>query len=115
MATSPYKLDPTQLATSLVALVSSSSMYLTTKKVTVTNVTSSAVTLTVNKVPNGGSAGSTNVLVSALSIPPNTINGGVKEIYELENQILAPGDALQFQAGTASALNLSVAGILQTT
>jgi hypothetical protein len=89
--------------------------YLTTKKVTITNVTAAAVTLTCNKVPSGGSAGAGNVVVSAMTIPANTVNGGIKEIYELENQILAPGDALQFSAGTAAALNLSVAGICQTT
>ncbi len=89
--------------------------YFTSKKVTVSNTSASAVTLTIYKVPSGGTAGSGNLLVGGLTIPANTVNGGVKEIYEAENQIFYQGDTLQAFAGTAAVLNLNVSGIMQTT
>jgi hypothetical protein len=107
-------LNPQLTIAAATYLTAGASTYATTKKVTVTNVTANAVTLTLYKVPNAGTAGATNTLVSAMVIPPNTVNGGVKEIYEAENQTLAPGDTLQALAGTAAALNLNISGIQQT-
>jgi hypothetical protein len=116
MATIPYSIGPVSLtAAAAVYAAAPASNYLTTKKVTVTNISAAAVTFTLYKVPSGGAPLPANLLVTALTIPANTVNGGVKEIYEAENQILNPGDTLQAFAGTAAVLNLSIAGILQTT
>jgi len=115
MATVPYTMQPATLTTSTATYVTCpSNQYLTTKKVTLTNTTASAATATFYKVPSGGTAGTANQIIGAVTIPANTVNGGVKEIYELENQILQAGDTIQALAGTAS-LNLNVSGILQTT
>ena len=116
MATIPYTLEPAVLTAAVLAYVTAPvNTYLTTKKVTVTNTTAASVTLTIYKVPAAGTPIAGNLLVGALVIPGNTVNGGVKEVYEAENQILYPGDTLQAFASAAASLNLNVSGILQTT
>jgi hypothetical protein len=116
MATVPYTLEPVQLPAAVASQVTcGANQYLTTKKVTCTNTTASPIAVTIYKVPSGGSPGATNILVGGMVIPANTVNGGIKEIFEAENQILYPGDSLQAFAGTAAAVNLNVSGILQTT
>lgn len=116
MATTPYTLETTQLgATAGQVLLCPANQYLTTKKVTVTNTTTNPVTITVYKVASGGTPSSSNLLVNGLTIPGSGTNGGVKEIYEVENQTLLAGDSLYAMAGTAAVLNLNVSGILQTT
>lgn len=116
MATVPYTMEPATLTAAAATYVTCpANQYLTTKKVTVTNTSASSVTFSLYKVPSGGTAGTGNLLISGLVIPANSVNGGVKEIYEAENQILQAGDTLQALAGTASVLNLNVSGILQTT
>lgn len=69
-------------------------------KATATNTTVSAATLTVHIVPFGGTASTANMVTSAVSVPA----GAVYEIFELEGQILSPGDFIQMLSGTASAL-----------
>jgi hypothetical protein len=116
MATVPYTMQPAVLTGAVATYVTTPvNQYFTSKKVTVSNTSASAVTLTIYKVPSGGTAGVTNLLIGALTIPGNTVNGGVKEIYEAENQIFQAGDTLQALAGTAAVLNLNVSGIMQTT
>lgn len=116
MATQPYTLEPLQLAASVAAVLTCPvNQYLTTKKVTLTNTSASPVAITLYKVASGGSPTTANLLISGLVIPANTSNGGVKEIYEAENQTLLAGDSLQAFAGTAAVINLNISGILQTT
>jgi hypothetical protein len=116
MATIPYTLETAVLTAGVLAYVTAPvATYLTTKKVTVTNTTGAPVTFTLYKVSAAGAPSAANLLVGALTIPANTVNGGVKEIYEAENQILYPGDTLQAFASAAASLNLNVSGILQTT
>lgn len=116
MATVPYTMQPATLPVAAAVLVTCpANQYLTTKKVTITNPTASPVALTLYKVPSGQAPGAANLLVSGLVIPANTVNGGIKELYEVENQILYAGDTLQGLAGSAGALILNVSGILQTT
>ncbi|MFZ0591498.1 MAG: hypothetical protein WAM39_13620 [Bryobacteraceae bacterium] len=116
MATSPITVQSTQLTTSAATVLTSpAGFWTTTKKVTASNVSSSAVTVTVYKVASGGSAGSTNTLIYQKTIPPNSINGGVVELYEAENQTLAPGDTLQALCSAATSLNINISAIEQTT
>jgi hypothetical protein len=116
MATVPYTMQPTTLgAAAAVVVTCPANQYLTTKKVTLTNQTGSPVAATLYKVPSGGVPSASNLLLSGLVIPANTVNGGIKELYEAENQILYAGDTLQAFAGSAGALNLNISGILQTT
>lgn len=115
MATIPYIMQPATLTATAAAYVTCpQNQILTTKKVTVTNTSANAVTLTLYKVPSGSTPGTGNLLIGALTIPANTVNGGVKELYEAENQMLQPGDTLQALAGTAGVLNLNVSGLTQT-
>ena|SRR6185312_1712785 len=115
MATQPFTIQSIQLATAEAAVLTSpSGFYTTTKKVTVTNVTASATTLTMHKVPSGGTPVDTNMIIDALNVPPNTIAGGSLEIFVAENLTLNPGDTLQAKAGTATAININISGIQQT-
>ena len=115
MATQPFTIQSIQLATAEAAVLTSpSGFYTTTKKVTVANVTTSAATLTMHKVPSGGTPDATNMIIDALNVPPNTIAGGALEIFVAENLTLNPGDTLQTKAGTATAININISGIQQT-
>ena len=115
MATAPFTVQSTQLdITEAAILTSQTGFYTTTKKVTVTNVTTSAATLTMHKVASGDTPADTNMIIDAMNIPPNTIAGGVLEIFVAENQTLNPGDTLQAKAGTAASLNINISGIQQT-
>lgn len=116
MASVPFTVEPAQLTTSPVAyLTAGNGFFPTTKKVTLTNITASVVTCTVYKVPSGDTPGSTNILLDAVNVPPNTVAGGLLELYGVENQTLQPGDALYFEANAATSLNLNISGIQQTT
>jgi hypothetical protein len=75
-------------------------------KFTATNTTIGNVTISVNLVANGGTAGSTNLIVNARSIAPN-------ETYtfpELVGQSLEPSGFISTLAGTASALTIRASG-----
>lgn len=115
MATYTYAIATAALtAVAATYATSPANSTLTLKKVTVTNTSGVAVNVTLYKVPSAGAAGTSNLLASGLTIPPNTVNGGVKEIFEAENQTLLAGETLQALAGTAGVLNLNLAGIIQT-
>ena len=77
------------------------------KKLTVTNSTAGAVSLTVYLVPSAGTAGVTNIVTSAKSIAA----GAVYEAYEAENHVLNPGDTLQAFASAGASLTLRASGI----
>ena len=77
------------------------------KKVTVTNTTSSAQTVTIYLVASGGSAGASNCITSAQTVAANA----VYEAYECENHVLMTGDSIQALASAASSLTLRVSGI----
>lgn len=72
------------------------------KKLTFTNTTGNAIALTVYRVPSGGTADVTNMLINARVI------GGYEtyECFEAEGQSLASGDSLKAFAGTASAITI---------
>lgn len=94
-------------ATTLVTGAANSRTYL--DKITVTNTTGSAVTVTVNVVPSGGSVGAGNVLENSYSIAANTS-------YSFPNivgQILNPGDFLSITP-SATGCNARVSGRVMT-
>lgn len=75
-------------------------------KFTITNNTTQVVQISVNLVPLGGSADSTNLILSARSIAP-------KETYaatELAGQILDNGTYISTLATAANALTIRASG-----
>lgn len=75
-------------------------------KFTATNVTSTNAILTINLVPAGGSAGSSNVVTQTKTIAGNS----TEVLPEQVGQILAAGDAISTLAGTGSAIVIRVSG-----
>lgn len=74
---------------------------------TLTNTTTSVVTATVYAIPSGGSAGSTNTVISAKGIAP----GETYNCPELTGVVLSPAGFLQAQAGAVTAITLMVSGV----
>lgn len=75
-----------------------------------TNVTGSAVTITVFRVPNGGSAGTGNIIIDARSIAAN----GTDLAPELANAVLNAGDTIQAEASAGTAINFFASGFVIT-
>jgi hypothetical protein len=109
MATTNVSLVEGSLLTASAATYYTSPVNTTTliKKLTVTNTTGSAVTVTVNLVPSGGTAQASNTVTPAIAVPA----GRTYEVFEAENHVLAPGDTLQAFAGSAASLTLKGSGI----
>ena len=75
-------------------------------KFTATNYSAGAVTISVNLVTSGGSAGNDNLITKTKSLQP-------AEVYtfpEIVGQILAPGGFISTIAGTATAINIRASG-----
>ena len=75
-------------------------------KFTGTNTSGGAVTLSVNLVPSGGSAGASNLIVDAKSINAN-------ETYtfpELVGQVLDSGSFISVIASAATSITIRVSG-----
>jgi P pilus assembly chaperone PapD len=75
-------------------------------KFTVTNTSAGNVTISVNLVASGGSAGATNLIVDSRSIAPD-------ETYtfpELVGQVLEPGSFISTIASAATSLTIRVSG-----
>lgn len=75
-------------------------------KFTATNTDSSARTVSVNLVPNGGSVGASNLVTSVLSIAA----GVSMELPEMKNHILASGDFISVIASVASKVVIRASG-----
>lgn len=78
-------------------------------KCTVTNDTTTAATISFNKVPAGGSVGDTNLILNAKAI-------GSKETYEcpeIVGQVLEAGDKMYAVASVADQLTVSL-GMVET-
>lgn len=75
-------------------------------KFTATNTDASAVTLTVYLVPSGGTAGGSNIIISAKSIA----TGVTSDLTELQNQILNAGDFISVLASTGSKMVIRASG-----
>lgn len=79
----------------------------TIKSASVTNTTGGVVSLTLYRVPSGGTAGATNTVISARSV-------AVNETYncpELVNKVLHAGDTIQ---ALGLSLSLDVSGAVTT-
>jgi hypothetical protein len=75
-------------------------------KFTATNTTAANVTISVNLVTSGGTAGTTNLIVDTRAIAPD-------ETYtfpELVGQVLDSGGFISTIAGTATALTIRASG-----
>ena len=66
----------------------------------VVNTTGSAATLTLHSIPSGGSIGTSNIELAAVSIPANTAADLTKYIMGL----YSPGTVLKVYSGTNGAL-----------
>lgn len=80
-------------------------------KATIANFTAGAVTATLYKVPSGGSADTTNILLDGVSI-------GAHATYtcpEFVGHWLKPGETIQAKASALASLSLMVSGIETTT
>lgn len=76
----------------------------------VCNYSASAATFTIHLVPSGGSAGPSNILVSARSIAA----GASARVPEAVNQWLSGGGTIQALASAGGAVTITVAGVEQT-
>ena len=75
-------------------------------KMTATNTTGGAVTLTVNLVTSAGAAGAANTIISAQSIA-----GGTAYVCpECVNHVLNPGDFISAKASAGASLTYRVSG-----
>lgn len=77
------------------------------KKVTICNTTAAPQTCTIYLVPNAGTAGAANTVLSAKTIPANS----VYEAFECENHVLEAGDFIQALASAISSLTFAASGI----
>lgn len=75
-------------------------------KFTATNTTAGNVVFSCNLVASGGTAGASNLVLSARSIAP----GETYSCPELVGQTLEPGDFISTLAGAATSLTISVSG-----
>lgn len=73
--------------------------------------TATAYTLTVYRVPSGGSAATGNILINARSIAP----GATDLLPELQGMVLGAGDTIQALASTTLKINFTASGFYTTT
>lgn len=78
----------------------------TISAMTATNTSDAVAQVTVWLVPQGSTAGDTNVVLSERSIAP----GDSRIVYEAIGQSLAQGGKIQASASDASAINLVASG-----
>lgn len=76
-------------------------------KFTATNTDSGgAHTISVNIIPSGGSVGTTNLIITVLSVAASTCI----DIAELQNQILGPGDVISIVSSAATTMVIRASG-----
>lgn len=75
-------------------------------KFTGTNTTGGAVSLTVKLIPNGGSAGASNTIVSARSLAA----GECYTFPEIVGHVLNPGDVISTLASSATSITVRGSG-----
>lgn len=74
------------------------------------NHTASAQTVTIYKVPPAVTANQTNIVVSALSVSPNT----AMVIREMINQVMDAGGSVQAVASLSGSISVNASGMRQT-
>jgi len=98
-----------QITTTAVAYVTGAANSQTIiKRAVFSNVTGSAVTITVYRVPSGGAIASTNMIIDGRSIA----GLGTDLTPELANMVLNAGDMIWAKSDTATAVNLFVSGFV---
>lgn len=101
-------IEGTQLTTSVATYYSApENTSAIIKKLTITNTSGSAVTVTLYLVPSGGTASAANEITSAIPVSA----GKAYEAYEMEGHALAPDDSIQALAGAATSLNIRCSGV----
>jgi hypothetical protein len=78
------------------------------KNIDITNTTASAVVVSVNLVPSGGSATNANLLFFSISIPGNSV------FHWTGTRVMNTGDFISTIAGTTNACVISVDGLEST-
>lgn len=96
-----------QLTTAAVTYVTgTANSQIIIKRGVFTSLSSGAVTITVYRVPSGGSAATTNIIIDARPIPPF----GTDLAPELANMVLASGDTIQCLASANTSINFFASG-----
>lgn len=107
MAVVPKQLvAPVQVASSATDYIPAVTIKTRIDKVTVTNPTSTARTITFYIIPSGGSAGDSTTITKTYSVPGTS----TWNCPDLVGQILTIGDKLQAVASAATALTLMISG-----
>ena len=104
--TSKCLLESTQLAAAQTTLYTAAGLRAILDKISATNVSGAAATITVNLVPSAGSAAATNVIVSAKSLQAGESYG----FPELVGHVLNQGGFVSVLAGTGAAINFRMSG-----
>lgn len=78
------------------------------KDLDITNTSALAVTVSVNLVPSGGTAGTANLFLATVSIPPNST------LHWTGTQVLNTGDFISVIASTTNVCNIMVSGLEST-
>jgi hypothetical protein len=108
MTTNKRLVEGSQLTTSVATYYTAPAKTTTLiKKVTATNTSGGAVSLTLYLVPSAGSSGDASTITDAKAIGA----GATYEAYEAENQVLMPGDSIQALADANTSVTLMVSGI----
>lgn len=111
MAIRHISVDPVQATTAGVAVYTvPSNQSFKVLAMTVVNDAASARTVTVYRLPSGGTAGATNIVVKArnLDVSESAI------IYEMIGQVIEAGGVLTVAASADSSITVHVSGLLLT-
>lgn len=104
-------IDPVQVTNALVTYYTSPvNQYTLIKKGLAVNTDTAARTFTLEIIKSGGTAGAASIVLNAVTIAP----GQTRELFEVENQILNPGDFIQAMADTGAKVSFSLSGVVVT-
>lgn len=95
----------TQLGTSNQTVYTAAGVKAVIKEILIANATPTGATVTVNLVPSGGTASTTNEVLCSVTL------SGYSTLTFKCSQVLEIGDFIVAKAGTASALNIIVSGV----
>jgi len=76
-------------------------------KMTLSNVSAGVEMVDIHIVPAGGTADASNLLLKQKSLDSNQSF----PVYQLEGQILSPGDTIQAKAGTVDSVLIMASGV----
>lgn len=104
----PALLYQGQPGTSVATVFTNQAQKVKVKEILLANTTTSAKTVTIHRVPKGGTAGVANQIVPGITVPGNGVVAlGI-------NTLLEAGDFLAALQGTASAITVTISGELIT-